>query len=64
MLPEGGLAMYCARCRRQLFYQNLDHQGWCEDCTQIVGVSQCKVSYWCVAAVIALLWVLPTGICP
>ena len=54
--------MYCAHCRRQLFYKNLDNFGWCGNCGKIVSVSQCKVSHWFVVAVFIMLWAMPQGI--
>jgi hypothetical protein len=54
--------MYCSNCRRQLFYKNLDQCGWCDDCEDVVEVSNCSVSYWFVATVFVLLWSMPSGI--
>lgn len=51
--------MYCSHCRRQLFYKNLKNVGWCDTCGDIVGVSDCKVSYWLVAAVLVMFWSVP-----
>jgi hypothetical protein len=56
--------MYCSHCRRQLYYKNLSDCGWCENCGKIVHVSQCKVSYWYVAAVFMSFWAMPNGIGP
>ena len=50
--------MYCSRCRRQLFYKNLDSDGWCENCDGVVHVSRCKVSYWILLATFTLQWVM------
>jgi hypothetical protein len=50
--------MYCSDCHRQVFYNNPEKQGWCEKCQRIVKVSQCSVSYWCVAAAILLPWLM------
>lgn len=52
--------MYCATCRRKLFYKTLDGLGWCDDCEDVVRVSQCKVSYWLIAAVFIIFWAMPT----
>ena len=54
--------MYCAHCRQQLYYQDLSHRGWCAHCGKIVGVSQCKVSYWFVAAAFIALWAVQPGL--
>jgi hypothetical protein len=52
--------MYCSHCHRQLFYKDLTNRGWCDTCRDIVCVSQCKVSYWFVAAVLTAL--VPLGV--
>jgi hypothetical protein len=53
--------MYCSQCRRQLFYEDLNHHGWCEVCRRIVGVSQCSVSYWYITAAFVSLWAVQSG---
>jgi hypothetical protein len=53
--------MYCSKCRRRLFYKNLDDLGWCENCGAIVQVSRCGVSCWLVAAILIIPWSLPPG---
>lgn len=58
---EGDLCMYCSQCRRQLYYKDLKSQGWCDTCEDVVGVSECNVSYWLVMAVVAMLWSIPLG---
>ena len=54
--------MYCSCCHRQIFYRDLDNHGWCENCRHVVDVSPCKVSYWCVATVLVMPWLMPLGI--
>ena len=54
--------MFCSDCHRQIFYRNLENRGYCERCKRIVEVSPCSVSYWCVAAVILMPWLMPFGI--
>ena len=50
--------MYCSDCHRPVFYNDPEKQGWCEKCQRIVKVSQCSVSYWCVAAAVLLPWLM------
>jgi hypothetical protein len=54
--------MYCSRCRRQLFYKDLNNHGWCPSCAKIVEIAQCKVSYWYVTAAFIALWAAQPGI--
>ena len=50
--------MYCSKCRRRLFYQDLEQMGWCESCGAVVTISRCKVSFWTLTATLILLWVV------
>lgn len=43
--------MYCPHCHRRLFYRDLSNCGWCDDCADIVHVSECSVSYWIIGAI-------------
>jgi len=58
----GGWLMFCSNCHRQIFYRNLENRGYCETCKRIVEISPCRVSYWCVAAVVLMPWLIPLGI--
>jgi hypothetical protein len=55
-------AMFCTDCHSRLFYRNLENRGWCESCKRIVDVSPCSVSYWCIAAVMLMPWLMPGGV--
>ena len=50
--------MYCSKCRRELYYKDPDSQGWCFTCSQIVGVENCKISFWNLMAVFTMFWPL------
>jgi hypothetical protein len=50
--------MYCAQCGTKLFYKDLENHSFCERCQAVVGVSQCKVSFWSLMAVFTMLWTL------
>ena len=54
--------MYCSKCRRELYYKDTESKGWCFGCSQIVGVTNCKVSHWNLIAVLTMLWNLQVGI--
>jgi hypothetical protein len=54
--------MFCSNCHRPLFYSDLEQHGWCERCHRVVEVAPCSVSYWCVAAVLLMPWLIPFGI--
>jgi hypothetical protein len=54
--------MYCSHCHRQLFYHDLSNNGWCDDCGNIVRVSQCKVPYWIVGAICTMLLAVQMGL--
>jgi len=58
----GGRPMFCSNCHGQLFYRDLENHGWCEKCKRIIDVSPCSLSYWCVAAVILMPWLMPFGV--
>ena len=51
--------MFCSVCHRKMLYRNLENRGWCDRCKRVVEVSPCKVSYWCVAAVLLMPWLMP-----
>ena len=51
-------AVYCEKCHRELYYKDPDSQGWCFTCGQIVGVDNCKVSFWNLMAVFTMFWPL------
>jgi hypothetical protein len=53
--------MFCSDCHRTIFYKNLENRGWCEGCQRVVEASPCSVSYWCVAAVILMPWMISFG---
>jgi hypothetical protein len=53
--------MFCSNCHRTIFYKDLANRGWCEQCKRVVEVSPCAVSYWCVAAVLLMPWLLSFG---
>ena len=48
--------MYCSRCRRPLFYKDLDSRGWCTKCGCIVQVTLDRVSPWAFIATLTLAW--------
>ena len=48
--------MFCPSCHQQVFYNNLENEGWCERCKRIVKVSPSSMSHWCVAAALLLPW--------
>ncbi|HEY3394977.1 MAG TPA: hypothetical protein VGK58_19890 [Lacipirellulaceae bacterium] len=50
--------MFCSNCRRPVHYKNLQHKGWCEHCYHVVEVSTSSVSYWCIAAVMLMPWLI------
>ena len=50
--------MFCSNCHQQVFYNDLEKQGWCEKCKRVVEVSPCSASLWCVAAAILLPWLM------
>jgi hypothetical protein len=54
--------MYCSECRQQVFYKDPSSQGWCEHCGKIITVTQCKVSYWFIAAAFISLWAVQPGL--
>jgi hypothetical protein len=54
--------MFCSNCRRRLYYKNIENHGYCEKCKCIVEISPCRVSYWCVAAVVLMPWLMQIGI--
>jgi hypothetical protein len=54
--------MFCSDCHRKVFYRNLENRGWCERCKRVVEVSPCSVSYWCVAAVLLMPWLMPFSV--
>jgi hypothetical protein len=54
--------MYCSRCHRQLCYQDLECNGWCDDCGKVVRVSQCKVSYWVIGVVCIMTLAVQMGL--
>jgi hypothetical protein len=53
--------MFCAHCGSPLNYKDLNDDGWCEHCTTVVNVSQCKVSFWNLMAVGIMAWTLTIG---
>jgi len=53
--------MFCSECYRKLFYKNLENRGWCERCKHVVETTPCNVSYWCVAAVMLMPWLMSAG---
>jgi hypothetical protein len=58
LLPERGIAMYCAKCRRQLYYKDPENHGWCFGCGEICSIENCKIPYWSLMAVFTMLWTL------
>jgi hypothetical protein len=50
--------MFCSACHRRIFYKNVENRGYCETCKRIVETSPCSVSYWCVAAVMLMPWLM------
>lgn len=50
--------MYCAKCRRQLYYKDPNHHGWCFTCGEVVDITNCKVSHWNIIAVFIMFWTL------
>jgi hypothetical protein len=55
---KGGIAMYCAKCRRQLYYKDPNNHGWCFTCGKVVDITQCGISHWNLMAVFTMLWTL------
>jgi hypothetical protein len=53
--------MYCSHCGRDMHYENLEHDGYCENCGSVVQVSPCKVSFWTLLAVFTCAWTLTIG---
>jgi len=54
--------MYCSKCRRRVYYRNLENKGWCEQCRCVIDIAPCAVSHWCVAAVMLMPWLAPLGL--
>jgi len=50
--------MYCAKCRRQLYYKDPNNHGWCFTCGKVVDITNCGVSHWNLMAVFTMLWTL------
>jgi len=50
--------MYCAKCRRQLYYKDPNQHGWCFTCGEVVDITNCKVSHWNIIAVFIMFWTL------
>jgi hypothetical protein len=50
--------MFCSNCRRPIHYKNLENEGWCEHCHRVIEVSTSSISYWCIAAVIMMPWLV------
>ncbi len=50
--------MYCAKCRRDLYYRDPENHGYCFNCDQIVNVENCKISSWNLIAVLMMFWTL------
>ena len=54
--------MFCCNCNCKIFYRNRENRAWCERCKRVVEVSPCSVSYWCVAVVLLMPWLMSSGI--
>ena len=50
--------MYCAKCRRQLYYKDPNNNGWCFTCAKVVDITNCKISHWNLIAVLTMFWTL------
>ncbi len=50
--------MYCAKCRRELYYHDPANHGYCFTCSEVVDIENCKVSSWNPIAVLTLCWTL------
>jgi hypothetical protein len=50
--------MYCAHCGQPMFHKDLNNQGWCSRCGDIVEISKCKVPFWSLMAVFTIYWTL------
>jgi hypothetical protein len=55
---RGRCAMYCTKCRRQLYYKDPNQHGWCFTCGEVVDITNCKVSHWNIIAVFVMFWTL------
>jgi hypothetical protein len=53
--------MFCSKCHREVFYNNLEYHGWCDRCKSVVEVSPCALSHWCVAAVMLMPWLISSA---
>jgi hypothetical protein len=53
--------MFCSKCHREVFYNNLENHGWCETCRGVVEVSPCAMSYWLIAAVLLMPWLISSA---
>ena len=52
---------YCRKCHSQVTRDaHTSHAyGWCQQCSDVVGYSHCKVSYWAIATSLMLPWIMP-----
>ncbi len=50
--------MFCSNCRLPVHYKDLKNKGWCEHCRRVIDVTSCRVSYWCVLAVMMMPWLV------
>ena len=54
---------YCSQCHAELTQDDYCHKhGWCKRCVDTVEVSYCKVPYWIVALIVALLGKVHLGL--
>jgi hypothetical protein len=50
--------MFCSNCHRPVHYKDLKSKGWCENCRRVIDVTSCRVSYWCILAVMMMPWLI------